>query len=93
MDLKVYPKRKTFVVQDMDDGRKQYGAYRSKSAANAALKKLIEDVATDKVIVGDRYKFKEEYKKYAETRIASANDPSVRLTLASVKAYESHYRN
>ena len=35
MDLRVYPKNKKFVVQDMDDGRKQYGAYKSKSAANA----------------------------------------------------------
>ena len=35
MDLRIYSKRNTFVIQDMDDGRKQYGAYKSKSAANA----------------------------------------------------------
>jgi integrase len=94
MDLRVYPKNNKFVIQDMDGGRKQYGRpYKSKSAANTALKKLITDVATEEVVVGNRYKFKDEYKKYAESRIVQAEDPSVRLTLASVKSYESFYRN
>ena len=94
MDPRIYPKNGKLVIQDMDDGRKQYGpAYKSKSAANAALKKLIADVATEEVVVGSRYKFKDEYKKYAESRIVQAEDPSVRLTLASVKSYESYYRN
>ena len=94
MDLRVYPKNNKFVIQDMDDGRKQYGKpYKSKSAANAALKKLIADVATEEVVIGNRYKFKDEYKKYAESRIVQAEDSSVRLTLASVKSYESYYRN
>ena len=50
MDPKVYPKRNTHVIQDMDDGRKQIGKpYSSPTAAKAALKKLIEDVATKKI--------------------------------------------
>jgi len=57
------------------------------------LKKLIADVATEEVVIGNRYKFKDEYKKYAESRIVQAEDSSVRLTLASVKSYESYYRN
>ena len=94
MDPKVYPKRNTFVIQNMDDGRKQIGKpHKSRSAANAALKKLVGDIATGDVVVGDRYKFKEEYKNFAELQIAQAKDPSVRLTLASVKGYESFYRN
>jgi|TARA_R100001530_G_scaffold14559_2_gene13092 integrase len=94
MDLKVYPKRKTFVVQDMDDGRKQHGpAYKSKSAANAALKKLVADVATKRVVVGDRYKFKDEFKRYADERLKSAEDPTVALSKASIRSYESFYRN
>ena len=94
MDLRVYPKNNKFVIQDMDDGRKQYGKpYKSQSAAKTALKKLIADVATEEVVVGNRYKFKDEYKKYAESRIVQAEDSSVRLTLASVKSYESYYRN
>ena len=94
MDLRVYSKRDTFIIQDMDNGRKQHGKpYKSQSAAKAALKILIANVATKKVVIDDRHKFKEEYKKYAETRVAQATDPSVRLTLASVKGYESCYRN
>ena len=78
----------------MSNGRKQYGMpYKSKSAANAAVKKLIADVATEEVVVGNRYKFKDEYKKYAASRIVQAEDSSVRLTLASIKSYESYYRN
>ena len=50
MEPRVYPKNKKFVIQDMDNGRKQIGKpYQSKTAANAALKKLIEDVATKKI--------------------------------------------
>jgi hypothetical protein len=50
MEPRVYPKNKKFVVQDMENNRKQIGKpYQSKTAANAALKKLIEDVATKKI--------------------------------------------
>ena len=49
MEPRVYPKNKKFVIQDMDNGRKQIGKpYSSPTAAKAALKKLIEDVATKK---------------------------------------------
>ena len=94
MDLRVYPKNKKFVIQDMDNGRKQHGpAYQSKSAANAALKKLIADVATKKVVVGDRIVFKDEFKKYADERLRSSEDPTVALSKASIRSYESYYRN
>jgi len=53
MEPRVYPKNKKFVIQDMDNGRKQIGKpYSSPTAAKAALKKLIEDiedVATKKI--------------------------------------------
>ena len=50
MEPRVYPKNKKFVIQDMDNGRKQIGKpYASPTAAKAALKKLIEDVATKKI--------------------------------------------
>ena len=50
MEPRVYPKNKKFVIQDMDNGRKQIGKpYPSPTAAKAALKKLIEDVATKKI--------------------------------------------
>jgi integrase len=94
MDLRVYPKNGKYVIQDMDDARKQYGKpYKSKSAANVALKKLITDVANDIVVVGDRYRFKDTYKKYALMRLAQAEDQSVRLGKASIRSYDAYYRN
>ena len=94
MDLRVYLKNKKFVVQDMDDGRKQYGIpYKSRSAANAALKKLIADVATEEVVVGNRYRFKDEFKKYGLMRLGQAEDISVRLGKASIRSYNAYYRN
>ena len=94
MDLRVYPKHKKFVVQDMENNRKQIGkAYQSKSAANAACKKLYADVATKKVVISDRYNFKDEFKKYAEEKLRSAEDITVAATKASIRSYESFYRN
>ena len=64
MEPRVYPKNKKFVIQDMENNRKQIGKpYQSKTVANAALKKLVADIATGDVVVGDRYKFKEEFIK------------------------------
>ena len=57
------------------------------------LKKLIADVATKKVIVGDRYKFKAEYQKYAAWKLEVSKDQTVRLSPASVKGYDCNYRN
>jgi len=94
MDLRVYPKNKKFVVQDMENNRKQIGKpYRFKTAANNALKKLIGDVATKKVIVGTRYKFKNEFKRFAKLKLEQADDPSVLLSKEGVMAYDSFYRN
>jgi integrase len=94
MDLRVYPKHKKFVVQDMQNNRKQIGkAYQSKSAANAACKKLYADVATKKVVISDRYNFKDEFKKYADEKLRSAEDITVAASKASIRSYESYYRN
>jgi len=94
MDLRVYPKNGKFVIQNMDNNRRQIGrCYQSKTAANAACKKLYADVATKKVVVGDRYKFKDEFKRYADERLKSAEDETVALSKASIRSYESFYRN
>ena len=94
MNLRVYPKNKKHVIQDMDNKRKQVGKpYPSKTAANVALKKLIGDIATGKVVVGDRYKFKDEFKRFGELKLRQADDPSVRLSKEGVRAYDGFYRN
>ena len=94
MNLRVYPKNKKFVIQDMDNNRKQIGKpYLNKTAANVALKKLIGDVATGKVVVGDRYKFKDEFKRFGELKLKQADDLSVRLTKEGIRAYDGFYRN
>ena len=94
MDPRIYPKNGKFVIQDMNDGRKQYGRpYKSKSAANAACKKLYADVANEEVVIGNRYRFKDEFKKYGLMRLGQAEDMSVRLSKSSIRSYEAYYRN
>ena len=52
MDLRVYPKNKKFVIQDMSNGRKQHGRpYPSKSAANKALTILLEMLQQVKLLL------------------------------------------
>jgi len=97
--IRVQKKSKNkYVIQDFSQNRKQITCkdgnkkWTSRSAANTALRKLIADVATKKVIIDDRYKFKDEYKKYAENRLTLAEDQTVRLSKASIKGYESYNR-
>ena len=103
-DLRVVPKYKGYVVlrytKDnegkihrhtlvMPDGTKKWS---NKSAALKAKDELIALIAKKKVIVADRHKFKVEYEKYALNKLAAAEDPTIRLSLASVKGYETFNR-
>lgn len=103
-DLRVVPKYKGYVVlrytkdnEDkihrhtlvMPDGTKKWS---NKSAALKAKDELIALIAKKKVIVADRHKFKVEYEKYALNKLAAAEDPTIRLSLASVKGYETFNR-
>jgi len=70
------------------DGTKSWSNIKEAEKAKDAL---IAAVATKKVILSDRHKFKEEYLKYATTKLESAEMPGVRLSPASVKGYVSNY--
>ena len=96
--LSVQKKSKNkYVIQDFNQNRKQITCkdgskkWSSRTAAELALKALIADVATNKVVISNRHKFKEEYLKYASTKLESANTEGVRLSAASVKGYVSNY--
>ena len=70
------------------DGTKSWS---NQKEAEKAKDALIAAVATKKVILSDRHKFKEEYLKYASMKLESANTEGVRLSAASVKGYVSNY--
>ena len=98
--LSVQKKSKNkYVIQDFNQNRKQITCkdgskkWTSKSAAQVALKVLIANVATKKVIITNRHNFKEEYLKFASKRLDDANKPGARLTRASVRSYLSNYHN
>ena len=99
-NLRVSKKSKDkFVILDYNQNRKQITCkdgskkWSSRTAAETALKALIADVATNKVVISNRHKFKEEYLKYASMRLNDANKPGARLTVASVRGYLSNYHN
>ena len=92
-DLRISKKRNKYVILNYSDNRKQIGkGVTNKTDANILLKQLIADVATKKVVITNRFKFKDEYKRYAENRLAAAEDQTVRLSKASIKGYESYNR-
>ena len=91
--LSVQKKSKNkYVIQDFNRNRKQITCkdgtkkWTSRTSAEVALKALIADVATKKVIISDRHKFKEEYKKFASWRLKISEDETVALTTQSVAA-------
>ena len=73
-------------VVEAKDGTKSWS---NKKDANKAKDILIAAVATKKVILSDRYKFKEEYLKFATNKLEIARDKTVRLSPASVQGYVS----
>jgi len=66
-------------------------SWSNRKDAEKARDGLIAAVATKKVIIGNRHKFKEEYLKFACKRLEDANKPGARLTRASVRSYLSNY--
>ena len=70
------------------DGTKSWS---NQKEAEKAKNALIAAVATKKVILSDRHKFKEEYLKYASMKLEAANTDGVRLSAASIKGYVSNY--
>mgnify|MGYP003643277289 FL=1 len=96
--LSVQKKSKNkYVIQDFNQNRKQITCkdgskkWSSRTAAELALKALIADVATNKVVISNRHKFKEEYLKYASMKLEAANTEGIRLSAASIKGYVSNY--
>ena len=75
-------------VVEAKDGTKSWS---NKKDANKAKDILIAAVATKKVILSDRYKFKEEYLKYATNRLESARDKTIRLSPSSIQGYVTNY--
>jgi integrase len=91
-DLRISKKRNKYVILNYSDNRKQIGkGVTNKTEAKQLLTQLIADVATKKVIVSDRYKFKEEYLKYSNWRLGIAEDKTRRLSKGSIQGYGGNY--
>ena len=72
-DIRLCKRGSNFVIQDWSNERKQIAKYSTKTAARAALKKLIADAATKKVVLDDRHKVRELFQKYAAKRLDKLN--------------------
>ena len=93
-DLRLSYKRKNWVIQDRHNGRKQIGKpFKSKRQAGAKLKLLIADDASGNINLSNRYKFREEYPKYAEHRISDTMRPGSWQSKSSVLLYRSLWNN
>jgi len=68
-------------------------SWSNKKDAEKARDALIAAVATKKVILGDRHKFKEEYLKFASKRLEQGNQEGTKLTKQSVRGYLGNYEN
>lgn len=91
-DIRLCKRGSNFVIQDWSNERKQIAKYSTKTAARAALKKLIADVATKKVVLDDRHKVRELFQKYAAKRLEDA-DTGGKLSKEGVRRYDSFWRN
>lgn len=97
MKLYICNKRGKYVVVDYDDNRKQLAKYADHKLAKQFVKnKLAEELQlkNNQIIAkGKRYKFKEEYKAFAEYWVSLGKDPTVRMSFRSVQGYMSHWHN
>ena len=91
-DIRLCKRGSNFVIQDWSNERKQIAKYSTKTAARAALKKIIADVATKKVVLDDRHKVRELFQKYAAKRLEDA-DTGGKLSKEGVRRYDSFWRN
>jgi len=91
-ELRIVPKRNKLVIQDFKNNRKQIGkSYSTQGAAKAALRKLIGDVATEKLVISDRHKVKDLYQKFYKKKFEDA-DTGGDLCFHSIKRYEAFWR-
>lgn len=72
------------------DGNKRWS---NRKDAEKAKDSLIAAVATKKVILSGRHKFKEEYLKFASMTLERGHTKGTRLTIASARGYLSNYKN
>ncbi|QIZ21543.1 integrase [Candidatus Pelagibacter giovannonii] len=91
-DLRICRRGNKYAIQDWSNVRKQIGKkYLTQTAAKAALRKLIADVATETVVISDRHKVRDLYVKFHTQRSADA-DIGGDLTKESIRRYEAYWR-
>ena len=91
-DLRICRRGNKYAIQDWSNVRKQIGKkYLTQTAAKAALRKLIADVATETVVISDRHKARDLYVKFHTQRSADA-DIGGDLTKESIRRYEAYWR-
>jgi len=98
IDLRV-TKKFGWQILDYSNNRKIVRArdnaksWSNKKDAEKARDVLIAAVATKKVVLGNRHKFKEEYLKFASMRLEQGNQEGTKLTKQSVRGYLGNYEN
>ncbi len=91
-DLRIVPKRNRYVIQDFDNNRKQIGKpYQTKFAANQKLNILVAHIATNKVVITDRYKLRTTFELFAKQRLLDA-ETGGNLTKEGVRRYDAFWR-
>lgn len=95
MKLYICKKRKNYVVLDYDNNRNQVAKFTNETLAKQYVKneqaKQLQLEHSKIIAKGKRFKFKEEYKKFADTMISLGKDPDVRLSYKGVCGYLGHW--
>jgi integrase len=97
-DLRICLRKKNFVIQDYDDGRKQIKdqngnklQFKYKKEAKAYAAELSGAVERKEIKLSGRHNFKNKFKEYAAFRLEMADLPGSRDTVQGVSGYKSYY--
>ena len=97
-DLRICLRKKNYVIQDYDDGRKQIKdqngkklQFKYKKEAKAYADELTGAVERKEIKLSGRYNFKIKFKEYATFRTEMADQPGSRDTVHGVSGYKSYY--
>ena len=96
-DLRVVKRKKNYVIQDYDDGRKQIKKdskallFKYKKKAKAYAKELEGAVQRKEIKLVDRHKFMDKFKEYGLVRIEQAEMEGSRDTVHGVSGYKSFH--
>jgi len=97
-DLRVRKRRKKYIIQDYENGRKQIKdkngnnlSFEYKKEANTYKSDLEAAVIRKEIKLVDRHKFMDKFKEYGLLRIEQAEMQGSRETVSGVSGYKSYH--